>query len=313
MENHMKFCPNCGSELMDNDRFCRDCGFATEERREAVAESRSAPEVQTAAGGVENFGKKGGGNQKAFVILISVLAMAVMFLVGVGVHWWLTREDAPASEKPSSSETKMQKEEASELDLSRAATYFPESGLACTFYANYPDGAVGIVTRISGQVVPNESVRVSEVELGVDQGEEFGFGVHYVERADGTYYIYDDSPFEIMPLLKNDLSVGQSWNYQSEYGQITWTVLEMGVDLDLGFAVFEDCLKVQEDNQMAGFESITYYAPNRGSVLVIDPSGSMEYYKMTALQRIETTQAVEQIIHWCPNYAEIRDDRTQSD
>jgi hypothetical protein len=97
------------------------------------------------------------------------------------------------------------------------------------------------VKRYSGQVVPNEAVRVTEVETGMDQGEEFGFTVHYVERADGSYVIYDHLPFEIMPLLKNDLTVGSTWNYQDQYGQITWTVLDMGVNLDLEFTVFEDC------------------------------------------------------------------------
>jgi len=294
MENHGKVCPNCGSELLPNDRFCGDCAFDTQQTAEQNRPEKASTvaEPQIAADQVESLGRKSGGNKGAFVFVISFLA--TMFLIGGGLYWWLSKgNDA-------------------ELDLTRAATYLSEPGLRCTFNANYPDGTAGIVERFSGQVVPNEAVRVSEVETGVNQGEPFGFGVHYVERADGSYYIYDGAPYDIMPLLKNQLTVGQTWNYQSEFGQIIWTVLDMGVDMDLGFAVFEDCLMVQEDNEMADFQSITYYAPGRGSVLVIDPSGSTEYYKMTALEKIELAQAADRIIQWSPNYSDIRDDNAQN-
>jgi len=255
------------------------------------------------------------------VILIALLA--VLLLAGGALYWWFVRGNAPVTGNsiPSANQNKgitnpnsdgqKTTPKGAEVDLSRAATYLSKPGNKCTFYVNYPDGTAGIVERISGQAVPNEVVRVSEVEIGVDQGEAFGYGFHYVERADGTYYILDQSPNEIMPVLKNNLVVGQSWNYQNELGQITWTVLDMGVDLDLGFAVLDDCLLVQEDNQMAEFQSITYYAPGRGSVKVINPSGSTEYYKMTAYEPIDLAQAAKKIIKWCPNYQDIRDDRTQ--
>ncbi|MDD3654207.1 MAG: hypothetical protein PHO01_08505 [Desulfotomaculaceae bacterium] len=197
------------------------------------------------------------------------------------------------------------------VDLSRASTYLSEPGLNCTFFVNYPDGMSGVVQRFSARVVSHEAVQVSEVETGVEQGEAFGYGFHYVERADGTYYILDQTPNEIFPVLKNNLYVGQTWNYQDEFGKITWTVVDMGVDLNLGFATFEDCLLVKENNQAVGFQSITYYAPGRGSVMVIDPSGTTEYYKMTALTRIDAAQAAQTVIKWSPNYAVIKDDRTQ--
>jgi hypothetical protein len=248
--------------------------------------------------------------------------LAIVFVAGAGLYWWFSRGEDPgkAATAPSArnngaatpAASPSNSPSAATADLSRASTYLSEPGLNCTFFVNYPDGMSGVVERTSARVVPNETVRVSEVETGVERGEAFGFGFHYVERADGTYYILDEAPFEIFPLLKNNLSVGQTWHYQDEFGKITWTVVDMGVDLDLGFAVFEDCLLVKEDNQAAGFQSLTYYAPGLGSVLVKDISRSVDYYKLTALTRIDATQAAAVVKQWSPNYAEIKDDRNQS-
>lgn len=339
----MKFCPNCGNEVDPNEKFCGDCGFeilsVSRQVQTSVDSSNhqlSQPTVdntnpelyqpqpglrqQMAAGNVESLGRSTG-NKSVLMIMVSLLA--VLLLVGGGLYWWLARGNDSGIGKSISSETQHKGIQdpnsggqqtipnETKVDLTRAVTYLSEPGIKCTFYVNYPDGTEGIVERISGQAVPNEAVRVSEVEIGVEQGEDFGYGFHYVERADGTYYILDQSPNEITPLLKNNLVVGQTWKYQNESGQIVWTVLDMGVDLDLGFAVFDDCLLVQEDNQMAEFESIIYYAPGRGSVKVTNPSGSIEYYKMTAFEPIDLALAAEKIKYWSPNYYDIRDDRTQ--
>lgn len=251
---------------------------------------------------------------------IMILVLAVFFVAGGGLYWWLSRGDkpGPVTSPPTATGNKgpattggQANTPAPAVDLSRAATYLSEPGLKCTFFVNYPDGMSGVVERFSARVVSHEAVRVSEVETGVEQGEAFGYGFHYVERADGTYYILDQAPNEIFPVLKNNLTVGQTWNYQDEFGTIAWTVMDMGVDLNLGFAVFEDCLLVQEDNQAMGFQSISYYAPGRGIVKVVDAGGATEYYKMTALTRVDAAQAAQTVMKWSPNYAIIKDDRTQ--
>ena len=124
-------------------------------------------------------------------------------------------------------------------------------------------------------------------------------------------YIIDSTPYEIIPELKNNLTVGQSWNYTNEYGNIVWTVMDMGVDLDLGFKKFNNCLLVMEDNQAVGWQAISYYAPGYGKVMAVSPGG-LEYYKMTAVETIDPGVAADTIIKWCPNYKDIKDDRTQS-
>lgn len=337
MEEQRRFCPNCKSALLPDDRFCGDCGFDTHKLADSPAQplvdtpaeqpadrpaqqlvdtpARQQPvlEPQGRVEAADGLGRRTGGSKSALVILISLLAG--LFLIGGGLYWWLSRSEDGIPQAPKPAVTQNDngaKETAPAVDLTRAETYLSKPGIVCTFEANYPDGAFGIVKRYSGQVVPNEAVRVTEVETGMDQGEEFGFTVHYVERADGSYVIYDHLPFEIMPLLKNDLTVGSTWNYQDQYGQITWTVLDMGVNLDLEFTVFEDCLMVQEVNEMADFHSITYYAPGYGSVLVTDPSGSINYYKMTGFTPIPAEEAAKEIIRWSPNYQDIGDEGGQT-
>lgn len=247
-------------------------------------------------------------------MLIAILTLA--FLGSGGFCWWLARGEGPAAVTPLSPAGENTGQAAVSAspgvkppDLTRAETYLPEPGLKCTFFVNYPDGTAGIVERFSARVVPARTVRVSEVETRVERGETIGYGFHYVQWADGTYYILDQNPEEIVPVLKNDLTVGKTWSYRNEFGQITWTVQDMGVNLDLGFATFDNCLVVKEDNQPAEFQSITYYAPGRGIVLVRDPAGSVDYYKLTALTLIGEAQTREAVIRWAPNYQQIVGDR----
>ncbi|NPV91276.1 MAG: hypothetical protein HPY50_10955 [Firmicutes bacterium] len=334
----VKICRRCGSKTASMDRFCGECGFDT-----LAASNQVQPvQVQPPAAPPPNVHQNqagppaappqppvgsGSGSRNALIIMIAVLA--IVFLGGGGLYWWFSREEGPtqvaspsvekntaqtSTQAPASSTPASQTPEvpaAAEVDLSRASTYLSEPGIKCTFFVNYPDGTAGVVERVSARVVPAEAVRVSEVETGVDMGEAFGHGFHYVERPDGTYYIMDQTPMEIFPVLKNNLYVGQTWDYQDEFGKITWTVVDMGVDLKLDFTTFEDCLLVKEDNQAAEFQSVTYYAPGRGIVRVRNLAGSSDYYKMTAYTRIDEAQAAGIVKKWSPNHADIRDDRTQ--
>ena len=286
---------------------------------------RPDPLQHTGMGNTNALGRGSSGSKGGLIIILAVLVLAL----GGGLIFWLASrgEDPGKAAPPTAAQQKGARPDetqptapaptvaepaTAQADLTRAATYLSNPGLKCTAFVNYPDGTAGIVERTSALVVPAEAVRVSEVETGVEQGEAFGYGFHYVERADGTYYILDEAPYQIYPVLKNDLSVGRTWDYQDEFGKVVWTVIDMGVDLNLGFAVFKDCLLVKEDNQAVQYQSISYYAPGRGIVLVIDPGGSTEYYKLTAITHIDLTQAADTVIKWSPNYKDINDDRTQS-
>ncbi|MDD3853710.1 MAG: hypothetical protein PHD40_08665, partial [Syntrophomonadaceae bacterium] len=163
----------------------------------------------------------------------------------------------------------------------------------------------------TARIVPNETVRVSDVDIVNENGEEFGYGTHYVERPDGTYIVYDSIPMEISPLLKNNLINGLSWRYDSEYGSIVWTIMDMGVTLDLGFMKLENCLLVEEDNQAVGVKKIIYFAPGVGRVLERNPGGG-DLLTTTALSTIDQAQAAQMVKKWSPNYEIIKDDRTQS-
>lgn len=342
--NQPRFCPNCGTELIPNDRFCGGCGIDLTRLAASAAPPQPTAPMQpvnynspsvvppnpemmpgTSAGNLSDGNNAGSKN--ALIIMVSILL--VLFAMGGGLYWWFSKgeepkiagnQSKPTTERQRSGATdnnatmpvnQTDNESAVAADLSRASTYLSKPGLKATFDVNYPDGLMGITNRISGLAVPNEVVRVSEVETGIERGEEFGFGFHYVERPDGIYYIMDVTPYEIFPVLKNNLTVGQSWDYADEYGKTVWTVMDMGVNLDLGFRKFNNCLLLKEDNQGVGWQTISYYAPGYGKVMAVSPGG-MEYYKMTSLEQIDPTVAANTIKKWCPNYQDIKDERSQS-
>lgn len=252
-------------------------------------------------------------NRSALIIIISILIL--IFAGGGGLYWWLSRAEDPAAMSKTGKNARQQKNAqagAAGPDLSRAATYLPEPRLKCSFYVSYPDGTAGDMERVTARVVPSETVRVSEVELNEEGGERYGIAFHYVERADGIYYIYDDTPTEIFPVLKNNLTVGQTWKYQDEFGQVVWEVVDMGVSLDLGFTTLHNCLLLEEDNQAMGLKTITYFAPGKGRVMVKSSLEGAEYLKLTAFSSLDEKQAADTVKKWATNYAAIHDDRTQS-
>ena len=315
------FCQNCGNQVSPEDRFCENCGFQISPRDQAAPAqpprdipSRDIPPSYTATKPR---------NKKPGVFIVSILVLAVIF--AGGFYWWISRDkgDEMSDKRPGTiqEEDKLEPAESDPspseeldpvLDLTKASTYLSNPGLNLTFFVNYPDGQSGIVNRISSRVVDHESVKVTELELGIERGEEFGFGSHFVERVDGTYVIYDFIPDEISPILKNNLTIGSTWDYVTEYGDTIWTVVDMGVTLDLDFAIFHNCIIVREENQAVGFQSLSYYSPGFGIIYVVSPEGEFEYYRVTEIDEISEDEAKEKIIQWCPNYIYIKDDRTQS-
>jgi hypothetical protein len=343
-------CPRCGGELIPGDRFCGECGFDTGQQVQQVASPEPVrpaagtgeaisppvsppvthPEPVFPQQSVTRFdpaqGNRGLGaapsRSGGTGPIIIVVGLILVLLAGGGLFWWLSKGEeppqvaAPQTNQPQQSAStpagSSTNQPSAQLDLTRAATYLSESGLKCSFFVNYPDGFSGTVERVSARVVPAEAVRVSEAEIIQDSGEVIGYGFHYIERPDGIYLIYDSTPQECSPVLKNNLTVGQSWNYVTEFGQIVWTVLDMGVSLDLGFATLDNCLLIEEDNQAVGFKTIIYYAPGMGQVVERTSQEGGDLSKLTAFSKIDAAQAAETVKKWSPNYPSIQDDRTQN-
>lgn len=299
-----KHCSNCGQVMNATDRFCANCGFDNESY------------------------KKESGNKNAIVIVSSLLVM--ILLVGGILAFWFSKKDdraekggmtpeivdenkaGTAEEEKYETENEKDQDGEDQLDLSLAQSYLPQPGTILNYFSNYVDGQSGYVKKVYGQAVPDESIILTEVEILADQGQENAFCTHYVLRPDGLYLIYDDLPYEIEPVLKNDMKLGTSWVKTSEYGDLVWTVMDVGISLDLGFQVFDDCIIVRTDNQAVDVQTLIYYAPGVGMVYQVSPEGGHVFYKLTSIEQINSLEAKSLIQYWATNYLEIKDDRRQS-
>lgn len=335
-----RFCSNCGLDILRSNQGQKK-NASQGARRQAPNQNQQRPQPNQRPNQNQNtrpnmnYQGPGAPKNSNTGLIIAIVALVALLVIGGGIYAVVSlrapKEDPPiSSNSQNGQDTKTEEgvgrssgtdekkptkvdegSNQSQLDLSKARTYLPKSGIKASFFVNYPDGMSGIVDRISSSLAPDPSIIVTEVEVGIDMGEEYGFGSHYIEREDGTYVVYDNSPYEMMPVLKNDLYLGKSWEYVGGYGNIVWTVSSMGTRLDLGFKVFEDCIVIKEDNQAVGFQSLTYYAPEYGIVRVVDSGGAMEYYSMTSLEDIGEEAASQAVRKWAPNYMNISDGGTQ--
>ncbi len=241
------------------------------------------------------------------------MAFALFLSCGGALYSWPDQKSIAAASVASQNigQEEQQQIITRNLDLSRAETYLPSPYLRCEFFANYPDGTSGKVILVSGHVAASRAIRVSEVEFAEVDGREVGYGFHYLQRAEGIYYIYDQTPEEAVPALQNNLAAGRSWQHENQFGVVVWRVLALGERVDLGFAILNDCVVIEEDNQAVGEKTITYYAPGLGRVLVKSPGGT-EFMKLTAYYKIDKSEAYNIVKKWSPNYREIRVDRIQN-
>lgn len=343
----MLYCPRCGGDMLPTERFCGDCGLDTrkqdasdetpdEKQSAIIADHNIDPEqsepIAREAADIEETEQEitdpdfepltelyrapveeNKSSQKALIILLIILVL--LGLGGGAYYWWNTHNGnstIPSSEisgQVNPTENVDVESATKTVDLSQAAAYLPKAGLQCTFYENHQDGNAGETQRYTAKVVPAEEVCISDVEITMNHDQEYGSGKHYVQRADGIYLIHDSVPMEISPMLKNNMTIGSSWDYSNESGKIVWKVINMGVALDLGFIKLDNCLLLEEDNQIIGVKSLIYYAPGLGKVMEKDSKGKIELLKLTAFSKIDQTQAAEKVKRWSTNYRIIKDDQ----
>lgn len=304
-----RFCPKCGTRLEPSERFCSECGLdinALSDEPQDIQETKKSQNFQPQVNAQKSSSKK--------AVVIVAVVLVLLFLIGGGLYRWfsdgrggniISNNNSTNTGQTEQTTEEFQTEET--VDLTRAATYLQAANTKCTVNVNYQDGFVGTLERISGKVVSQYEVIVSDVEIVDNGNESYGYGTHYVERTDGTYIIYDSSIYELSPLLKNNLTIAKTWTFETEYGNIDWKVMDMGITLDLGFAKIPNCLVIEENNQVVGLRTIQYYAPGFGKVFEKSADGGLELYKVTSYSQISEDEAQNAIKTWATNYAEIKD------
>ncbi len=190
-------------------------------------------------------------------------------------------------------------------DLSKAKSYMPAPGLQMSYYEMYMDGDEGPLDVVTANIIPN--ALVSDVSMFTDgDGEVYGGVCHYFQQADGSIaYIFDDDPansFQVLPAL---IQPEISWMYSDEYGDIVYTIKDLGVSCTLDFGTLDNCLRIEIDNQVFGIREEVYYAPGLGEVLRKSIPDGAQVYRLTGYQQIDAGQAQSTILKHSVNQEEI--------
>ncbi len=191
-------------------------------------------------------------------------------------------------------------------DLSKPETYLPAPGLQMTYYEMYMDGEEGPLDLVTASIISNAVV--SDVSMFTDGNGEVYAGVcHYFKKADGgVYYIFDEDPSYSYPVLPALIQPGVSWTYTSEYGDVVYTIKQLGASCTLDCGTLTDCLVVEEDNQIFGTREASYYAPGMGLVLRQSIPDGANVYRLTSYQQMDTQEAKTTILTYCVNHEQIK-------
>ena len=287
-------CPVCGGEIDMKERYCGMSGFDSVTIVDPTLESE------------DNLHHEFNAKTKTRSLLVVIL-MIFMQLSAGGVYWWLTNkatiagisENQPAIETDNSLNTSK-----NVSDLTRAETYLPKPGVLAKFYQRYPNGEAGVIERISANIFTDNNI-LSEVDLILYEGKNYGYAYHFIKRSDGVYIISDQNPEDIIPSLKNNLRPGLQWEYHDGTGKTVWTVLEMGKTIDLGFINLQNCLLVQEECNQADYKKIIYYAPEIGRIMEKTAIEGDWLMIITSLNSIDPDQAAKTIKLWAVNHEQI--------
>ncbi len=289
-------CPDCGEQIKARERYCSRC------RRDTLS-IIDPPHKCVNSSAAAGF-------KPAFKSKITVRIITWILLAGfgfAGIYLWVNGK-GPLSAISTGVEAVFTQTEAVPQpapELMQAASYLPVEGLQLTFTQHYPDGVSGQIKRISTRLVPGAKA-VTELELMQENGRIFGYAYHYFTCTDGIYMVYDQTPEENIPLLKNNLQPGTSWEYQYEGVKTVWTVLVLGQKVDLGFMSLDNCLLVEEVCDAADYGKIIYYAPGIGRIMEKVSGTNQALMLMTSLGSIDPKLAAKETRKWAPHYQEIK-------
>lgn len=148
--------------------------------------------------------------------------------------------------------------------------YAPVAGARYLYAGYYPDGTV-METEVLTIRVPSGPL-LSLVEV---PQESEPFASHLVRREDGLYTVWERDPGTDFLYLPEPTVSGTGWLD----GEVVGQILKTGETVDLGFAVFNDCILVVREYSDTGWRINSWYAPGVGLV-------RSEYSDTGALQEV---------------------------
>lgn len=230
-----------------------------------------------------------------------ILAVLLVLAAAGGIYLWFDGSSAQTAAKNKQDLNHEKPVNNKAAALKDAVSYLPKTGLNIEFTMSYPGGDPGTMQRITAQIVPDVA-SVSELELMEYKQKQYGYVYHYFPEEDGVYLVYDQSPEDAIPILKNNLHPGLSWAYKDKDSSTVWRVLKMGEKLDLGFVVLDNCMLIEEQSDAVKFKKIIYYAPGIGRVMETTADKDECLMIMTSLGTMESGQAAKKMKKWASNY-----------
>lgn len=177
------------------------------------------------------------------------------------------------------------------LDLSDPQSYVPKENTKYVIHEIYPDSSEQVTLEaVVAKISPGSLATAVEI-IPQYEGEIDYISMHYVLGSQGVYMVDDQRPHESFMWLRNKLAKGERWEYKTEETTVVWTVKEIGVTCDLGFAKIADCLVVDYDLGWGKHRFLNYYAPGLGVVLSKDYYSGAVLYRLTGYSDLDSQQA----------------------
>lgn len=151
-----------------------------------------------------------------------------------------------------------------------ALEYVPKPGMILEYMHYYTDGTEGEERELIGNMDPG--ILVSKAIL-LEEYDEVLEIRHFVEGAEGIFLVYNDNPEDYSLWLPNNPKVDDTWkDIYSEH-----KIMDMGVSIDVGGRLFENCIMKKTTTDIVEFVNISYIAPGYGEVYSVYGGGAVEF------------------------------------
>ena len=290
-----KFCIECGMELEKGSVFCSNCGTKVEyEGDEPKSTERAASLNQKDRPSVgEDLGVKAT-SAKRFPVKVIITAIVIFVLISVAVAYLMKIYNNKGG---NGARTEANSSAKARVDIKNPSTYISAVNKKYTYYAEYTDGTTQTFDVIAGKLAKTPVLTVVTI---IPESE--AMTQHFVKRKDGLYVVDDTNANEASMYLPNELTEGKEWVSNGVKNKI----LKTNETCDLGFRKFENCLKLEQKYEEAGYTFHGWYAPGVGMVKSIYAESGKIFMELKAIADMPKANVEAQLTKFSPNIDKVK-------